>query len=40
MFEDFQRKTSPIFRDRLGINEIFNEYLVELCDFELGDIIP
>jgi hypothetical protein len=33
MYQEFQKKASPIFRDRFGINELFNDYLVELCEF-------
>lgn len=39
MFNEFNKKITPIFRDRFGFNEVFNEYLTELCDFELADII-
>jgi hypothetical protein len=39
MHQQFQKKASPIFRDRIGINEFFNNYLVQLCEFELGDVI-
>jgi hypothetical protein len=29
----FTRKASPIFRDRLCFNEVFNEFVVEVCEF-------
>jgi hypothetical protein len=39
-FEGFSKKASPIFRDRHCFNEIFNEFVVEVCDFEMTEIIP
>lgn len=34
------QKATPIFKDPLNFNEIFNVYLTELCSFELTEIIP
>lgn len=33
MYKEFQQPNSPIFRDRLQFNPLFNHYLTELCSF-------
>lgn len=40
MYREFQQPNSPIFRDRLQFNPLFNHYLTELCTYELADIVP
>ena len=34
------KKATPIFRDRMRLNEIFNNFLTELCEYEMTEIIP
>lgn len=34
------KKASPIFKDPFRINELFNGFLTELCEFEITEIIP
>lgn len=36
----FSLKASPILKDWLGFNAVFNDYIVQLCDFELADVVP
>ena len=36
---EFTKKASPIFRDPFRINELYNVFLTELCDFEITEII-
>ena len=38
-YEAFKLKSTPIFKDKLGFNAIFNDFLVEACDFEITEII-
>jgi hypothetical protein len=34
------KKASPIFKDPFRVNEIFNSFLTEICEFEMTEIIP
>lgn len=36
----FLKKASPIFKDPYRINEVFNTFLAEMCEFEITEIIP
>ena len=34
------KKASPIFKDPFRVNQLFNVFLTELCEFEITQIIP
>jgi hypothetical protein len=31
----FMKRASPIFKDPFRVNEVFNAFLVEVCEFEI-----